>query len=278
MTLARQALQQVQQLTNLIRTFILTRRAKALFLCYNKIILLKGSFLIMKIDYSQFEKNNWDEFVHVRALMDLLKKVAESDIGEDNIKSVDQTGITPDANGNPVYHVTYTDKDGKQQKKNIPLSNLTATAKSPYFAPEETTIKNMRFLADIPNNGKQPQSYDLTGELANGQTYHIPIYQTSIMGDMMPHASVKEPLTNVEITDNGLDGIQLNLDSALGHSNQFLLGGPVGVDSKNNSANLTNININTDNKSVALTLSNGSTITLNLGNDVTIDDPEPSSN
>ena len=41
---------------------------------------------MMEIDYSQFEKNNWDEFVHVRALMDLLEKVAESDIGEDNIK------------------------------------------------------------------------------------------------------------------------------------------------------------------------------------------------
>lgn len=232
----------------------------------------------MKIDYSQFEKNNWDEFVHVRALMDLLKKVAESDIGEDNIKSIDRTGITPDKNGNPVYHVTYTDKDGNQQKKDIPLSSLTATTKSPYFAPDETPIKNMRFLADIPNNGKEPQSYDLTGELANGQTYHIPIYQTSIMSDMTQNASVKEPLISVNITDNGLDGIQLDVGSALGHHNQFLLGGPVYIQSKNNSGNLKTINIDNDNKTLALELTDGSVITFNFGSDVTIDDPGASTN
>ena len=232
----------------------------------------------MKIDYSQFEKNNWDEFVHVRALIDLLKKVAESDIGEDNIKSIDQTGITPDENGNPVYHVTYTDQNGNQQKKDIPLSNLTATVKSPYCAPTETEIKNMRFLADIPKDGKEPQAYDLTGELTNGQTYLIPIYQTSIVGDMMPDASVKEPLTTVNITDNGLEGIQLDLGSALGHHNQFLLGTPVHIQSKNNSGNLNVINIDNDNKTLALLLSNGSTITFNFGSDVTIDDPGYSTN
>lgn len=232
----------------------------------------------MKIDYSQFEKNNWDEFVHVRALIDLLKKVAESDIGEDNIKCIDQTGITPDENGNPVYHVTYTDQNGNQQKKNIPLSDLTATAKSPYFAPDETPIKNMRFLADVPKDGKDPQAYDLTGELTNGQTYHIPIYQTSIVGDMIPHASVKELLTSVNITDNGLDGIQLDLGSALGHHNKFLLGGLVHIQSKNNSGNLNTINIDNDNKTLTLLLTDGSTITFNFGTDVTIDDPGASTN
>lgn len=232
---------------------------------------------MMKIDYSQFEKNNWDEFVHVRALMDLLKKVAESDIGEDNVKSIDQTGITTDKNGNPVYHVTYTDQNGNQQKKDIPLSNLTATAKSPYFAPDETGIKNMRFLADIPNNGKMPQSYDLTGELANGQTYHIPIYQTSIMSDMTSVNPVKEGVTAINIDDNGI-GATLNINSALGHEHDIVLGGPVYIQSKNNSGDLNTINIDNDNKTLALQLTDGSTITFNFGTDVTIDDPESPTN
>ena len=230
----------------------------------------------MKIDYSQFEKNNWDEFVHVRALIELLKKVAESDIGEDNIKSVDQTGITTDKNGNPVYHVTYTDQNGNQQKKDIPLSDLTSSAKSPFFAPDETQIKNMRFLADIPNNGKQPQSYDLTGELANGQTYHIPIYQTSIASDMTPVDPVKESVTAINIDDNGLNGITLNVDSAMGHTHSFLLGGPVHVNRKDNSSNLNTINVDTDSKALALQLADGSAVTFNFGSDVTIDVSEPS--
>ena len=232
----------------------------------------------MKIDYSQFEKNNWDEFVHVRALMDLLKKVAESDIGEDNIKSVDQTGITADKNGNPVYHVTYTDQNGNQQKKDIPLSSLTATAKSPYFAPDETPIRNMRFLADIPSNGKMPQSYDLTGELANGQTYHIPIYQTSIESDMNSGDPVKEPVTAINIDDNGSNGVTLNINSAIGHKNTIDLGTPIFVQSKNNAEDLNAINIDTDNKSIAFRLCDGSAITFKFGTDVTIDDPESSTN
>lgn len=232
----------------------------------------------MKIDYSQFEKNNWDEFVHVRALMDLLKKVAESDVGENNIKSVDQTGITTDNDGNPVYHVAYTDQNGNQQKKDIPLSSLTASAKSPYFAPDETEIKNMRFLADIPNNGKQPESYDLTGELANGQTYHIPIYQTSIVSDMTPVDPVKEAVTAINIDDNGPSGATLNINSAMGHENAIILGGTIGVQSKNNNGNLNAINIDNDNKTLAFTLNDGSTITFNFGSDVTIDDPGASSN
>lgn len=232
----------------------------------------------MKIDYAQFEKNNWDEFVHVRALMDLLKNVAESDIGEGNIKSIDQTGITPDENGNPVYHVTYTDKDGKQQKKDIPLSSLTATAKSPYFAPEETPIKNMRFLADVPSNGKQPQSYNLTGELSNGQTYHIPIYQTSIESDMSVDASDKEPVTAINITDNGTQGCTVVLNSAMGHTHSLVLGTNITLQSKNNDGVLNSINIDTDNKSIAFELDNGNAITFKLGTDVTIDDPEPSTN
>ena len=233
---------------------------------------------MMKIDYSQFEKNNWDEFVHVRALTDLLKKVAESDIGEDNIKSIDQTGITPDENGNPVYHVTYTDQDGKQQKKDIPLSSLTATAKSPYFAPDETPVKNMRFLADVPNNGKQPQSYDLTGELANGRTYHIPIYQTSIQSDMTTDDSVKEAVTCINIDDNCGFGATLNINSALGHEHTIILGGPTYVQSKNNSGNLNTINIDNDNKTVAFGLADGQAITFKFGSDVTIDDPGNSTN
>ena len=232
----------------------------------------------MKIDYSQFEKNNWDEFVHVRALMDLLKKVAESDIGEDNIKSIDQTGITPDENGNPVYHVTYTDQNGNQQKKDIPLSNLTATVESPYFAPDETPIKNMRFLADVPNNGKMPESYDLTGELANGQTYHIPIYQTSIVSDMTSVDPVKEAVTAINIDDNGGFGATLSINSAMGHEHDFILGGPVYIQSKNNSGNLKVINIDNDNKALALQLTDGSTITFNFGTGVTIDDPGASTN
>ena len=233
---------------------------------------------MMKIDYSQFEKNNWDEFVHVRALMDLLKKVAESDIGEGNVRSIDQTGITSDKNGNPVYHVSYTDKDGNQQKKDIPLSSLTATAKSPYFAPDETPIKNMRFLADVPSNGKQPQAYDLTGELANGQPYHIPIYQTSIASDMTTVNPVKEPVTAINIDENGTCGATLNINSALGHEHSFVLGGPVHVQSKNNSGNLNIINIDNDNKTLAFELADRSAITFTFGSDVTIDDPGASTN
>ena len=232
----------------------------------------------MKIDYTQFEKNNWDEFVHVRALIDLLKKVAESDIGEDNIKSIDQTGITTDKNGNPVYHVTYTDANGNQQKKEIPLSSLTATAKSPFFAPEETPIKNMRFLADVPNKGKVPEAYDLTGELANGQTYHIPIYQTSITSDMTSEHSVKEAVTAINIDDNGPSGATLNINSAMGHKNSINLGTPIYVQSKNNSGNLNTINIDNDNKTLAFELADGSAITFNFGSDVTIDDPGASTN
>lgn len=233
---------------------------------------------MMKIDYSQFEKNNWDEFVHVRALMDLLKKVAESDIGEDNVKSIDQTGITTDKNGNPVYHVTYTDKDGKQQKKDIPLSSLTATTKSPFFAPTETGIKNMRFLADVPSNGKQPQAYDLTGELANGQTYHIPIYQTSIESDMTSVDPVKEAVTAINIDDNNGYGATLNINSAMGHEHSFILGTPISVQSKNNSGDLITINIDTDNKTLAFGLTDGTAITFTFGSDVTIDDPGASTN
>ena len=225
---------------------------------------------MMKIDYSQFEKNNWDEFVHVRALMDLLKKVAESDIGEGNIKSVDQTGITSDENGNPVYHVTYTDQNGNQQKKDIPLSSLTATAKSPYFAPEETPIKNMRFLADVPNNGKEPQAYDLTGKLANGKTYHIPIYQTSIQSDMTDVNPVKEAVTAINIDDNGSNGATLNINSAMGHEHSIILGGTIFVQSKNNSDN--------DNKTLAFGLNDGSAITFKFDSDVTIDDSGASTN
>lgn len=232
----------------------------------------------MKIDYSQFEKNNWDEFVHVRALMDLLKKVAESDIGEDNVKSIDQTGITTDKNGNPVFHVTYTDQNGNQQKKDIPLSSLTATAKSPYFAPDETPIKNMRFLADVPSNGKEPQAYDLTGELANGQTYHIPIYQTSINSDMTSVNPVKEPVTAINIDDNGSSGATLTINSAMGHEHVIVLGSPIFLQSKNHSANLNTINIDNDSKTLAFGLDDGSTITFNFGSDVTIDDPGASTN
>ena len=231
----------------------------------------------MKIDYSQFEKNNWDEFVHVRALMDLLKKVAESDISEDNIKSIDQTGITPDENGNPVYHVTYTDQDGKQQKKDIPLSSLTATVKSPFFAPDETSVKNMRFLADIPENGTRPSVYDLTGELANGRTYHIPIYQTSIESDMTTDSAVKEAVTSINIDDNHGYGATLDIGSSL-HEHSIVLGGPTYVQSKNNSGNLKTINIDVDNKTVVFGLVDGSAITFKFGSDVTIDDPESSTN
>ena len=232
----------------------------------------------MKIDRKKFDENNWDEFVHVRALMDLLKKVAESDIGDENIKSIDQTGITPDSNGNPVYHVTYTDKDGKQQKKDIPLSSLTATAKSPYFAPDETPIKNMRFLADVPSNGKQPQAYNLTGELANGRTYHIPIYQTSIESDMTTDSAVKEAVTSINIDDNDGFGATLNINSALGHEHSIILGGATYVQSKNNSGTLNTINIDNDNKTVAFGLVDGSAITFKFGSDVTIDDPGASTN
>lgn len=57
----------------------------------------------MKIDYSQFEKNNWDEFVHVRALIDLLKKVAtikfDDGTGADSFDEIQSIEFTKDPNG-----------------------------------------------------------------------------------------------------------------------------------------------------------------------------------
>lgn len=57
----------------------------------------------MKIDYSQFEHNNWDEFVHVRALMDLLKKVAtvkfDDGTGADSFDEIQSIEFTKDADG-----------------------------------------------------------------------------------------------------------------------------------------------------------------------------------
>ena len=58
---------------------------------------------MMKIDYSQFEKNNWDEFVHVRALIDLLKKVAtikfDDGTGADSFDEIQSIEFTKDAKG-----------------------------------------------------------------------------------------------------------------------------------------------------------------------------------
>lgn len=57
----------------------------------------------MKIDYQKFEHNNWDEFVHVRALMDLLKKVAtvkfDDGTGADSFDEIQSIEFTKDAHG-----------------------------------------------------------------------------------------------------------------------------------------------------------------------------------
>lgn len=228
----------------------------------------------MKIDYSQFEKNNWDEFVHVRALMDLLKNVAEEDIGSANIQSIGKTGITTDDNGNPVYHVTYTDKNGQSQQKNIPLSSLTASVRMPYIAETETQAKNIRILADIPQGGKMPQAYDLTGELANGNTYHIPIYQTSIRSDMSDVDDTKESVTAINISSDGSRGTELEVNSASGKEHTFVLGHPLSFESTNNSDQLNGIKLDTNNKVLSFIMADGSNVSLTFGSDVTIDDPQ----
>lgn len=70
----------------------------------------------MKIDYSQFEKNNWDEFVHVRALMDLLKKVAtvkfDDGTGADSFDEIQTIEFGKDADGMNSIAVTGK-KDGQ---------------------------------------------------------------------------------------------------------------------------------------------------------------------
>lgn len=228
----------------------------------------------MKIDYSQFEKNNWDEFVHVRALMDLLKNVAEEDIGSANIQSIGKTGITTDDNGNPVYHVTYTDKNGQSQQKNIPLSSLTASVRMPHIAETETQAKNIRILADIPQGGKMPQAYDLTGELANGNTYHIPIYQTSIASDMSDVDDTKESVTAINISSDGSRGTELEVNSASGKEHTFVLGHPLSFESTNNSDQLNRIKLDTNNKVLSFIMADGSNVSLTFGSDVTIDDPQ----
>lgn len=228
----------------------------------------------MKIDYQKFEHNNWDEFVHVRALMDLLKKVAEEDIGADNIQSVDKTGITTDDNGNPVYHVTYTDKNGQSQQKNIPLSSLTASVRMPHIAETETQAKNIRILADIPQGGKKPQAYDLTGELANGNTYHIPIYQTSIASDMSDDDDTKEAVTTINISGDGPRGTELEVNSASGKEHTFALGTPISFKSTNNSDTLNGIKLDTNHKILSFILADGSIVSITFGSDVTIDDPQ----
>lgn len=57
----------------------------------------------MKIDRKKFDENNWDEFVHVRALIDLLKKVAtvkfDDGTGADSFDEIQSIEFTKDANG-----------------------------------------------------------------------------------------------------------------------------------------------------------------------------------
>ena len=71
---------------------------------------------MMKIDYSQFEKNNWDEFVHVRALIDLLKKVAtikfDDGTGADSFDEIQSIEFGKDADGMNSIAVVGT-KDGQ---------------------------------------------------------------------------------------------------------------------------------------------------------------------
>lgn len=228
----------------------------------------------MTVNTNNFDVNNWGEFVHVRALMDLLKNVAEEDIGADDIQSIDKTGITTDDNGNPVYHVTYTDKNGQSQQKNIPLSSLTASVRMPYIAETETQAKNIRILADIPQGGKMPQAYDLTGELANGNTYHIPIYQTSIVSDMSDDDDTKEAVTTINITSDGSRGTELDVGSASGKDHTFILGNTISFESTNNSDNLNGIKLDTNNKVLSFIMADGSNVSLTFGSDVTIDDPQ----
>lgn len=70
----------------------------------------------MKIDRKKFDENNWDEFVHVRALMDLLKKVAtikfDDGTGADSFDEIQSIEFTKDADGMNSIAVVGT-KDGQ---------------------------------------------------------------------------------------------------------------------------------------------------------------------
>lgn len=70
----------------------------------------------MQIDLNKFEKNNWDEFVHVRALIDLLKHVAsikfDDGTGADSFDEIQSIEFGKDANGMNSITVAGT-KDGQ---------------------------------------------------------------------------------------------------------------------------------------------------------------------
>lgn len=70
----------------------------------------------MKIDRKKFDENNWDEFVHVRALIDLLKKVAtvkfDDGTGADSFDEIQSIEFTKDADGMNSIAVVGT-KDGQ---------------------------------------------------------------------------------------------------------------------------------------------------------------------
>lgn len=70
----------------------------------------------MKIDRKKFDENNWDEFVHVRALMDLLRKVAtvkfDDGTGVDSFDEIQSIEFTKDDDGMNSIAVIGT-KDGQ---------------------------------------------------------------------------------------------------------------------------------------------------------------------
>lgn len=120
----------------------------------------------MKIDYQKFEHNNWDEFVHVRALMDLLSQVAQHTVDGQSIKSIDGIDWKTDGKGNATPVIKYTDQDGSQHELtggNVPAQKIDAIKSLDKVALNfDESANSLTPEIDYTNVQGEPQK--LTGE------------------------------------------------------------------------------------------------------------------
>ena len=63
----------------------------------------------MKHDYKKFLKNNWEDFVHLRTLKEMLAKVPEYDIDADTVNSIEMKQL----DGNQMQFIVKYTKDGQ---------------------------------------------------------------------------------------------------------------------------------------------------------------------
>lgn len=119
----------------------------------------------MKIDYQKFEHNNWDEFVHVRALMDLLSQVAQHTVDGQSIKSIDGIDWKTDGKGNATPVIKYTDQDGSQHELtggNVPAQKIDAIKSLDKVALNFDKSANS-LTPEIDYTNAQGEAHKLTG-------------------------------------------------------------------------------------------------------------------